>query len=319
MANAPKQTRSDLTGYAALLGDSFSSRVDMLEQVIRGSHYPSLGRYKEKLLVKLIRDYIPRKFEVGTGFVLFPHEDVSPPGGLENHDTLNRSAFAISRQCDIMIFDSTDVPVIFRDDDFVVIRPESVRAVIEVKGSLSTDSLSEMLDSFYDFGTKWRTTDLFYKSHYQSSSPPPMLIGMAWKIKKSKGHVVMTPASIRQSIADFYNERMSCVSETKFPALTSLSVYNECCISRATWSSDASTGKAGDGWVTFDGRFIRFNPKNEPYRDKDKTIATLLASLQNATQQDGNFNRFFSYADESNRVDLIPYKYYGHSEWHRSL
>jgi hypothetical protein len=126
--------RSDLTGYAALLGESFSTRVDLLERVIRGSHYPSLGRYKERLLARLIREYIPRSCEVGTGFVLFPHEDDSPAGGEQYHDPLNQSAFAISRQCDLIVFDSNSVPPVFRDEDFVVVRPEAVRGIIEVKG-----------------------------------------------------------------------------------------------------------------------------------------------------------------------------------------
>ena len=124
----PSQAKSDLTGYAALLGESFSARVDLLERVIQGSHYPSLGRYKERLLSKLISDYIPRSCEVGTGFVLFPHEDANPAGGAENHDPLNKSAFAISRQCDLLVFDSNSVPPVVRDEDFVVVRPEAVRA-----------------------------------------------------------------------------------------------------------------------------------------------------------------------------------------------
>jgi len=63
-----------LTGFAALLGDSFASKIDLLTQIIQERHYPSLGRYKERLLAKTISEYIPKSYEVGTGFVLFVHE-----------------------------------------------------------------------------------------------------------------------------------------------------------------------------------------------------------------------------------------------------
>jgi hypothetical protein len=130
-------SRTDLTGYAALFGESLSSKVDLLGRLIGDAHYPSLGRYKERLLADAIRGFLPRAVEVGTGFVLFPHADPNPPGGPDFHDPLNQSAYSISRQCDILVYDSTRYPVVFRDGDFVVIRPEAVRAVIEVKGSLS--------------------------------------------------------------------------------------------------------------------------------------------------------------------------------------
>jgi hypothetical protein len=34
----------DLTGYAALLGESLSSRVELLDRLLGDAHYPSLGR-----------------------------------------------------------------------------------------------------------------------------------------------------------------------------------------------------------------------------------------------------------------------------------
>ena len=71
--------------------------------------------------------------EVGTGFVMFPHEDPNPPGGPDLYDPLNQSAYSVSRQCDILIYDVARFPPVFRDGEFVVVRPEAVRAVIEVR------------------------------------------------------------------------------------------------------------------------------------------------------------------------------------------
>jgi hypothetical protein len=72
--------RTDLTGYAALLGEGLSSKVGLLERILRDVHYPSLGQYKERVLADTIKDFLPRTVEVGTGFVIFPHADQAPPG-----------------------------------------------------------------------------------------------------------------------------------------------------------------------------------------------------------------------------------------------
>lgn len=126
-------THADLTGYAALFGESLTSKVDLLGRLLGDSHYPSLGQYKERLLADAIRGFLPRTVEVGTGFVMFPHADMNPPAGGQFYDPLNHSAFSMSRQCDILIYDVAKYPAVFRDRDFIVIRPEAVRAVIEVK------------------------------------------------------------------------------------------------------------------------------------------------------------------------------------------
>src|SRR5690349_17719282 len=69
-----KSRGGNLTTYSGLVGEQFATRVNMLAHLIRGAHEYSLGRYKERLLAKLISESIPSKYSVGTGFVLFPTE-----------------------------------------------------------------------------------------------------------------------------------------------------------------------------------------------------------------------------------------------------
>lgn len=221
-------TRSDLTGYAALLGESFASRIELLDRVLQEAHYPSLGRYKERLLAKMIREYLPKSVDVGTGFVLFPHEDLHPPGGKKHHDPLNRSAFAVSRQCDILIFDSSTIPPVFRDEEFVILRPEAARAIIEVKGSLTIKQTRNLLSFCEDFGRKWRRTQLFYKAHNQVLTPYPALFVMGWKIRQGKnGHPETTPSKIREIIAEHYASKLSQDELDGFPLLDKLLIYKE--------------------------------------------------------------------------------------------
>ncbi|MEQ1903460.1 MAG: DUF6602 domain-containing protein [Pirellulaceae bacterium] len=311
--NVLNSKRADLTGYSALVGESFSSRVDLLQSVIQGAHYPSLGRYKERLLAQYIRDYIPQRFSVGTGFVLFPHEDTDPSGGHENHDPLNQSTFSISNQCDILVYDSNQIPPVFRDDDFVVVRPESLRAIIEVKGALTLPELTSTLSSFISFGRQWRATQLFYRDNYQSLTPMPNLFLMAWGIKKGKtGSYVATPTALRERIVREYRNHVSSDELNGFPVLDSLLVYNECETLRTTWSK-SNPEYLADGWATMDGRFTRFH-EGTPVRDKDRTIASLLANLHHATEPE-KFNRFFSYVDETRDNRLVNYEYAGFTPW----
>lgn len=309
--------RSDLTGFAALLGEGFAARIDLLTQIIQDAHYPSLGSYKERLLSETIRNYLPRSVEVGTGFVLFPHDDKSPPGGNENHDPQNQSAFSVSRQCDILVFDSATYPPVFRDGDFVVLRPESVKAVIEVKGSLNIAETRSLVDSFIDFGRKWRSTQEFYRLHHQKLTRAPELAAMAWSISKRKtGRLDTNPTKIREQIAKRYAEAVSKDELDYFPLLGHLMIYSEAEISLVYGNDQSTVEPTHLGWHTRDGCFHRFAKDGSVYRDKDRTIASLLASLHIATGWN-TFNRFFSYTDETRDHRLHHYQHSGFTWcWH---
>jgi hypothetical protein len=312
--DSKEMARTDLTGYAALLGESLSSKVDLLERLLRDAHYPSLGQYKERLLADTIRDFLPRTVEVGTGFVLFPHADESPPGGIELHDPLNQSAYSISRQCDVLVYDVARFPPIFRDRDFVVVRPEAVRAVIEVKGSLSLSGARDALESFHDFASKWRTTQLFYLEHAQPVTPAPGLFVMAWKIKSNKlGRPVTSPARLRDLIASFYVDRVEQSETDGYPFLQKLLIHNEAEISLLIEAAGASGPFIYNfGWSSFDGRFARVDSDGKLFRDKDRTVASLLADLHWIVAKE-DFNRFFSRVDEVKDRSRLPYEHSGMS------
>lgn len=302
--------RTDLTGYASLFGESLASKVDLLGRLIGGSHYPSLGQYKERLLADAIKDFLPRTVEVGTGFVMFPHADTDPPGEGRFHDPLNQSAFSMSRQCDILIYDVTKYPTVFRDRDFVIVRPEAVRAVVEVKGSLSRRDVTNSLESFHDFALKWRNTQLFYQENYVALTPKPPLIVMAWQISENAaGRRNITPKAVCKMIANFYAQRVNLDEVNGYPLLQQFLIHNEAQIVATAQIEESSQGYVDHyGWSAWDGCFIRVNNDGSLRRDKDRTIAALLAALHLAVAEE-DFNRFFSYQDEVRNQRSLPYKY----------
>src|SRR5258705_12832795 len=108
-----RNENADLTGFAALLGDSFSSKIDLLAQIIQGHHYQSLGRYKERLLSKIIAEYMPNDYEAGTGVVLFAHDATDDRAAKPGFDCKNIGSFSLLKQCDIILYNSSKIPVVF--------------------------------------------------------------------------------------------------------------------------------------------------------------------------------------------------------------
>ena len=53
----------------------------------------------------------------------------------------------MSGELDIIIYDSTNYSTIFKDKDIVVLRPESVRVIIEVKSALNYKQKDDFMGS----------------------------------------------------------------------------------------------------------------------------------------------------------------------------
>jgi hypothetical protein len=94
------------------------------------SHWGEDGRYKEAVLKNVIKRFLPDKFTIGTGFVI--------------KQTETRGVHLSSRQIDLVIYDNAS-PVLFKEGDFVILTPDAVRGIIEVKANLQNQGLTEVL------------------------------------------------------------------------------------------------------------------------------------------------------------------------------
>ena len=102
-----RASKGDLTTYSAMLGDSFQLKVDWLSQILGSAHYPSLGRYKENLLKNVIVDFLPSRYSVGTGFVIFPK---AKDETTSNDEMLSLPEHHVSQQLDLIVYDSANYP-----------------------------------------------------------------------------------------------------------------------------------------------------------------------------------------------------------------
>lgn len=298
----------DLTTFAGMLGDSFSLRLDWLAQLIGTTHAPSLGAYKERLLRSVIAQFLPRRFEVGTGFVLFPSRR------LASHDemaALTGRSHQLSKQLDLIIYDSAEHPVVFREDDFVVLRPESVRAVIEVKGALDGRGIDSTVDALLDYGRKWKACRKFYKTQYLPMLPVPRFYLMAWApARTARGRPQTDGLRMRQRILRRYKSQTVEAELPGLPLLTAAYLYGDAIVS-ALFRLDDDGHRFG--FHTLRGSLVRYDEAGTPQLAGDKTIADLLAGIQWSLGTP--FNAAFAYVDQTNRVDVLPHEHEGFATW----
>ena len=106
---------SDHKAYHESISTELLASRNRVRYFIGSNHWPEDGRFKEILLMNYLKKILPSNVTVGTGFVK------------NGEETTN--------QIDLIIYDNS-VPTLFSEGDFVVVLPESVYGIIEVKSKL---------------------------------------------------------------------------------------------------------------------------------------------------------------------------------------
>lgn len=118
--------RPDYTAFHRSVSEELYSVKDRIRNLVR--HWGTDGEEKEVALRSVLRRHLPESVIVGRGFVVTP--EVS------------------STQIDILVVDASK-PTLFKDGDLLIVTPDAVRGVIEVKTELRTrplvaDALSKL-------------------------------------------------------------------------------------------------------------------------------------------------------------------------------
>jgi len=94
---------------------------DIINSLVKNQRI--IGDYYEAIVRDIVRENISEAFSVGRGVI------VSRDG-------------ATSRECDIIVFNAVEYGPLFKSGDILVVTPEAVRCVIEVKGTLGRRTIS---------------------------------------------------------------------------------------------------------------------------------------------------------------------------------
>jgi hypothetical protein len=128
MENMP--IRTDFFGYHKSIAQELEATKDRVRQLIGSTHWETDGEHKEAIIRKVLRNHLPESMRIGKGFVCF-----------ESHT---------STQIDVLIT-AVDKPTLFKDGELVLVTPDAVHAVIEVKTAMrSKSNLTEALEKLAD-------------------------------------------------------------------------------------------------------------------------------------------------------------------------
>ncbi|MDA8239282.1 MAG: hypothetical protein M0Z67_02800 [Nitrospiraceae bacterium] len=121
--------RRDFKEYHKSIAEELRSTKDRIRNLIGAAHWQSDGEHKEAVLRKTLRLHLPETLHVGKGFVCC-------------HDRT-------SSQTDILVTDRNK-PTLFKDGELVLVTPDSVDAVIEVKTSLDGNAIEDVITKLAD-------------------------------------------------------------------------------------------------------------------------------------------------------------------------
>jgi len=143
----------DIEAYYKSLTTEFESLKDRIRNFIGLEHLPTDGEWKESVLRSMLRRNLPERTKIGRGFVLTKDGPTT--------------------QCDLLLYDS-EAPVLFRDGELVILTPDAVRGIIEVKTNTTTQILRDALDKSSAIGMKLgyqRAKCFFALFSYENSVP----------------------------------------------------------------------------------------------------------------------------------------------------
>lgn len=209
---------------------------------------------------------------------------------------------SVSKQLDIIVYDAFNYPTIFRDRDFVILRPESVKSVIEVKGALDRNQITNFMELLIDFAKKWAECNEYYKRLRLSPLGNPGLFVMSWCTAiDTNGNPKADGSVLRKKIIEAYRESISPedLQNGFYPLLRAAYIYNDCYVGSMLTSSDFAYG-------TFRGQFIHYNAENNSTETKgDKTVSDLLNEIQ--SHLDTPYNYLFTHVDQARWPYSFPH------------
>jgi hypothetical protein len=293
-----------LNDFQTQLSESFYSKIHLLEKIIGDKHWLTSGTFKEKVLISFLNQNLPRRFKAKSGFVIFPKQRSFKNETPEDYDYLNRSSYTLSKQIDVLIFDTIEACPVFEDENIVLLAPEAVKGLIEVKGTLNRKHFNEAVNLLMDYKDKWIEYKAFSTEHsIDDLLLVPSMYIYSWEFnidKKDKRGI--TGKYIREKLADLLKRNSDYQNYSKIPNITSVYIYNE--IENALIVNIEETDHSV-GYLTHRGQSIVFSNDGIPSKGGDKTLFSLLRGI--LVENNYLKNRFLIDTDDSNRTNLFAH------------
>lgn len=125
----------DIIDYHKSTSKELIAIKDRVRNLIK--HWGVDGRHQEAVIKTMIKRFLPERYSIANGFVVSPTEI--------------RGEHKPSKEIDLLIYD-TSFPVLFRDNDFVIITADAVVGIIEVKANLTNQGLQKVIEKCNENG-----------------------------------------------------------------------------------------------------------------------------------------------------------------------
>jgi len=117
-----------MSRYFEFISQELLSKLAQVQVYIK-KHNPTIGVLTEEILRDFLRNHLPNIVNVEQGFIL-------------------NDSGELSRQCDIIVYDSHNYSPFYRVNDIVVVPSESVICVIEVKTTITKQIFHRVINYF---------------------------------------------------------------------------------------------------------------------------------------------------------------------------
>lgn len=122
-----KQTLKN-DNYYKLISEELFIKLNQIRCFVK-KHNPTIGILTEEILRNFLKDYLPKSVSISQGFIIYPDGN-------------------LSKQCDILIYDSMNYALKYKLNDIVIVPFDSVICVIEVKTTLTKSIFHKTLEYF---------------------------------------------------------------------------------------------------------------------------------------------------------------------------
>ncbi|MEX3982821.1 DUF6602 domain-containing protein [Paraburkholderia sp. EG287A] len=120
-----------MSNYFDFVSQELLVKLNQVKAFIK-RHNPTIGLLTEEILRDFLRAHLPTIVSVEQGFII-------------------KKSNELSRQCDIIIYDSLLFAPFYRINDVVVVPEEAVLAIIEVKTSITKKIFHDVIGYFSEF------------------------------------------------------------------------------------------------------------------------------------------------------------------------
>lgn len=144
-------TQPDMDELYESIGKEMHAKKNRVRNIIGDAHWGEEGKYKEIVLKKIIQRYLPQDLSIGTGFIA----------------TKTNESISTTSQIDLIVYQNS-YPPLFREEDFVILHPEPICAIIEVKTNIcnSKPELEKILDKASRNAIKVLQSKQNYTTHF---------------------------------------------------------------------------------------------------------------------------------------------------------